>query len=135
MWLPDHSFVVVEHHSLIPSVYGVCDINQKGHLTYSVIHLYKFIVESMTHQHHIHMSTILESCLNVVLLKPSKFSFFMYDGASDEAPRYPKPLQTDVTLFKELKLDVLLHGVNTAGLSAFNRVERCMAPLSHDLVE
>ena len=33
--LPDHSFVVVEHHSLIPSVYGVCDINEKEHLTYS----------------------------------------------------------------------------------------------------
>ena len=58
----------------------------------------------------------------------------MSDGASDEALRYPKPLQTVVTLFKELKLDVLLHWVNAAGLSAFNRVERCMAPLPHDLV-
>ena len=57
----------------------------------------------------------------------------MSDGASDEAPRYPKPLQTAVTLFKELKLDVLLHGVNAAGLSVFNPVERRMAPLSHDL--
>ena len=28
--LPDHSFVVDERHSLIPSVYGVCDINEKG---------------------------------------------------------------------------------------------------------
>ena len=27
--LPDHSFVVGERHSLIPSVYGVCDINEK----------------------------------------------------------------------------------------------------------
>ena len=33
--LPDHSFVVGERHSLIPSVYGVCDINEKGRLTYS----------------------------------------------------------------------------------------------------
>ena len=33
--LPDHSFVVGERHSLIPSVYGVCDINEKEHLTYS----------------------------------------------------------------------------------------------------
>ena len=40
---------------------------------------------------------------------------------------------TVVTLFKELKLDVLLHGVNAAGLSDLNLVERCMAPLSHDL--
>ena len=57
----------------------------------------------------------------------------MSDGASDEAPRFPKPLQTGVALFKELKLDVLLHGVNAAGLSAFNPVERRMAPLSHDM--
>ena len=57
----------------------------------------------------------------------------MSDGASDEAPRFPKPLYTAVLLFKELKLDVLMHGVNAAGLSAFNPVERRMAPLSHDL--
>ena len=28
--LPDHSIIVGEHHSFIPSVYGVCDINEKG---------------------------------------------------------------------------------------------------------
>ena len=33
--LPDHFFDVGERHSLIPSVYGVCDINEKGRLTYS----------------------------------------------------------------------------------------------------
>ena len=59
---------------------------------------------------------------------------FMSKCASDEALQYPKPLQTAATLFKELKLDVLLHGVNAAGLSALNPVERCMAALSHDLV-
>ena len=57
----------------------------------------------------------------------------MSDGASDEVPRFPKPLQTGVAIFKELKFDVLLCGVNAAGLSAFNPVERRMAPLSHDL--
>ena len=38
-----------------------------------------------------------------------------------------------MSLFIELKPDVLIHGVNAAGLSAFNPVERRMAPLSHDL--
>ena len=33
--LPDHPFVVGERHSLILSVYGVCDIKEKGRLTYS----------------------------------------------------------------------------------------------------
>ena len=46
----------------------------------------------------------------------------MSDGASDEAPRFLKAFQTRFALFQELKLDVLLHGVNTAGLLAFNPV-------------
>ena len=66
-----------------------------------------------------------------IKLKP--IGIFMSDGASNEAPRFPKPLQTGVALFKELKLDVLLHGINAAGLLAFNPVERHMAPLSHDM--
>ena len=55
------------------------------------------------------------------------------DGAQDEAPRYPKTLATAVDLFHTLNLDVLLPGMNVAGLSAFNPVERRIAPLSHDL--
>ena len=33
--LKDHSFVVATHHKLNPSVYGVCDFNLKGEVTYS----------------------------------------------------------------------------------------------------
>ena len=55
------------------------------------------------------------------------------DGAQDEAPCYPKSLATAIYLFKHLKLDVFLHGVNAAGLSAFNPGERRMSPLSHDI--
>ena len=55
------------------------------------------------------------------------------DGAADEAPRFPKTLATSIYLFKTHNLDALIHGVNAAGLSAFEPVERRMAPLSHDL--
>ena len=55
------------------------------------------------------------------------------DGAQDEAPCYPKPLPTAIYLFKNLQLYVFLHGVNAAGLFAFNPVERRMSPLSHDI--
>ena len=55
------------------------------------------------------------------------------DGAQVGAPRYPKTLAIAVDLFHHLKLDVLLYGVNVAGLSAFNPVEPRMAPLSHEL--
>ena len=48
-------------------------------------------------------------------------------------PRFPAPMVAAISLLKELELDALIHGVNAAGLSAFNPVERRMAPLSHDL--
>ena len=35
VWLLDHFFVVGERHSLMRSVHRVCDINEKGLLTYS----------------------------------------------------------------------------------------------------
>ena len=131
--LPDHSFVVGERHSLIPSVYGVCDINEKGRLTYSgdtFIGIRCGKHDSSTPYSHAYDIRELFKC-GLVEAKP--ILIFMSDGASDEALRYPKPLQTAVTLFKELKLDVLLHGANAAGLSAFNPVERRMTPSSHDL--
>ena len=131
--LPDHSFVVGERHSLIPSVYGVCEIDEKGCLTYSgdtFIPVRSGKHDSSTPFTHAYDIRELFKC-EQIKLKP--IVIFMSDGASDEAPRFPKPLQTGVALFKELKLDVLLHGVNAAALSAFNPVERCMAPLSHDM--
>ena len=131
--LPDHSFVVGKCHSLIPSVYGVCDVNEKGRLTYSgdtFIRIRSGKHDSPTPYMHAHDIRELFKC-NLVEAKP--ILIFMSDGVSDEAPRLPKPLQTGVALFKELKLDTLIHGVNAAGLSAFNPVERRMAPLSHDL--
>ena len=33
--LPDHNFVVGPSHTLIPSVYGVCEIKVNGELSYS----------------------------------------------------------------------------------------------------
>ena len=56
------------------------------------------------------------------LLNIKPIVVYMSDGASDEAPRFLKAFQTRFALFQELKLDVLLHGVNTAGLLAFNPV-------------
>ena len=58
---------------------------------------------------------------------------FSTDGAQDKAPFCPKSLATAIYLFKHLKLDVFLHGVNAAGLFVFNPVERRLSPLSHDI--
>ena len=131
--LPDHSFVVGERHSLIPSLYGVCEIDEKSCLTYSgdtFIRVRSGKHDSSTPFTHAYDIRELFKCEQIKL---KTIVIFMSDGASDEAPRFPKPLQTGVALFKELKLDVLLQGVNAAGLSAFNPVERRMAPLSYDM--
>ena len=55
------------------------------------------------------------------------------DGAQDEALKYPGTLATAVDLFRHLNLDVLLNGVNAAGLSTFNPVKCRMVPLLHHL--
>ena len=133
--LPDHSFVAGERHSLKPSIYGVCDINEKGPLTYSgdiFIRIGSGKHNSSTPYTHAYD---IRELFKYGLVEAKAILIFTYNGASDEAPRYPKPLQTVVTLFKELKLGVLLHGVNAAGLSAFNPAEKRMSPLSHDLEE
>ena len=122
--LPDHSFVVGECHWLIPSVYGVCHINEKGRPTYSgdmFIRVRNWKYDSSTPFTHAYDIRGLFKC-GLINLNP--VAIYMSDGTSDEAPRFPKPLQTGIALFKELKLDVLLHGVNASGLSALNPVER-----------
>lgn len=38
------------------------------------------------------------------------------DGVKEEAPRCPKPMHTTAYLFKQLRLDALIHGINASGL-------------------
>ena len=33
--LPDHNFVVAPRHTLIPSVYAICEIKENGDLSYT----------------------------------------------------------------------------------------------------
>ena len=132
--LPDHDFVIGTKHKLIPSVYGLCDIAPKdGRVTYSGDTFVR--IRSGKHDTssaYTHAYDVRE-LFNSNLIERKPVLVMGTDGAADEAPRYPKFLSTAVDLFKMLNLDALIHGVNAAGLSAFNPVERRMAPLSHDL--
>ena len=131
--LPDHNFVVGPRHSLIPSVYGVCEIRENGELSYSRNIFIRTRSgkhdSSSAHTHAYDMKELFESSN----LPERPILVLSTDGAQDEAPRYPKPLATAIYLFEHLKLDVFLHGVNAARLSPFNPVERRMSPLSHDI--
>ena len=48
-------------------------------------------------------------------IAPKPILLMETDGAQDEAPCYPKPLAAAISLFKKLKLDALLHGINASG--------------------
>lgn len=54
-------------------------------------------------------------------------------GGPDENPRYEKVIQMAVHNFVSLDLDAIFVACNAPGRSAFNRVERRMAPLSRSL--
>ena len=55
------------------------------------------------------------------------------DGGPDENPRYPKTIECAIEQFVEHNRDALFIATNAPGRSAFNRVERKMAPLSKEL--
>lgn len=55
------------------------------------------------------------------------------DGGPDENPRYRKVIDHAIDHFKKCNLDALFLITNAPGRSAYNRVERRMAPLSRQL--
>lgn len=58
---------------------------------------------------------------------------FSVDGGPDENPRYQKTIAFAIEHFKSYDLDALFVATNAPGRSAYNRVERRMAPLSKQL--
>ncbi|CAG5001392.1 unnamed protein product [Parnassius apollo] len=67
-----------------------------------------------------------EGCLKPIVLISS-------DGGPDENPRYPKVISHAIHHFVKHDLDAIFIFTNAPGRSAFNRVERRMAPLSREL--
>ena len=55
------------------------------------------------------------------------------DGGSDENPRYQKTIACAINYFHTYDLDAFFLVTNAPGRSAFNRVERRVAPLSKEL--
>ena len=58
---------------------------------------------------------------------------FTVDGGPDENLRYQKVIKVAIHHFVQHNLDALFVAENAPGRSAFNRVERKMAPLSREL--
>ncbi|CAF3717102.1 unnamed protein product [Rotaria sp. Silwood1] len=140
-------------------VYAACVINEKKEVSYSgptYITIRSGKHDSSTAEtHHHDFSLLFDSkefepvmkingqCKPIVIICVDGKNIVTYDshidfiflltGGPDENPRYAKTLAGGVNLFKEYQLDCLFVVSNCPGRSAFNMVERRMAPLSNQL--
>lgn len=65
--------------------------------------------------------------------KPKPVLIIISDGGLNENPRYQHVIEIAVHHFVKRDLEALFIATNASGRSAYNRVERLMAPLSRDL--
>ncbi|XP_068989951.1 uncharacterized protein [Neodiprion pinetum] len=146
--LPDHDWVIAGGHKLIPSVYtGIVikpdgqgetkDVSYSGP-TYIAIRSGKHSSSAAaTHANDLErlldldsFQIIMKNSINGI---PKPIWMLSVDGGPDENPRYEKVIAQGIKHFKDHDLDALFIFTNAPGRSAFNRVERRMAPLSREL--
>jgi hypothetical protein len=146
--LPDHDWVLAAQHKLIPSVYAGIVIGENGMgnceaVTYSgptfiAIRSGKHS-SSTAHSHEFGFDTLLQLPeFGSMVKNPDDGSvkpifIFIVDGVTDENPRYQKITDVAIHHFLSHNLDAIYIATNAPGRSAFNRVERRMAPLSKEI--
>jgi len=140
--LPDHDWTVAPRHQLTPSVYAACLLSEDGDLgysgpTYIAIRSAKHDLSSAeSHATDFDKLVGLKEFEKVARdehgnVKP--IVIITVDGGPDENPRFPKTLVASIRKFKKYNLDAMFVLTHAPGQSAYNIVERRMAPLSHDL--
>lgn len=145
--LPDHDFVVAEKHKLIPFVYAAIEINKNGEgqpnavtysgPTYVAIRSGKHTT-SNAETHAADINSLVDLPEFRTFIRTAEGSIkpvfvFTSDGGPDENPRYERVIGSAIQHFKKFNLDAIYIATNAPGRSAFNRVERRMAPLSREL--
>lgn len=145
--LPDHNFALAEQHKLIPSVYASNKVRPDGvgqpdDVTYSgptyvAIRSGKHC-SSSAETHAVDLKTLVDLPAFQPFAKTSDGAvkpiiICTSDGGPDENPRYPRVIASAIEHFQKFDLDVYYIATNAPGRSAFNRVERRMAPLSREL--
>ena len=150
--LPDHQYVIASRHSLKPSVYAFCSINPTlvgtskavKYVGPTAIRIRSCKHDSSTSTTHLRdLKGLLTGvgCADdwkdlvvnskgetrpILILRP--------DAGPDWNPRHEKNQAAYVKLFRDLNLDALIIALHPEGYSAFNPVERRMAPLSRELI-
>lgn len=145
--LPDHDWAVADRHKLIPSVYAgiVIKGNAFGDTvgvtysgpTYVAIRSGKHS-KSTAYSHardlnHLFELEDFDSFLKTPIGDPKPVLILSVDGGPDQNPRFQRNIDIAVHHFLSKKLDCLFICTNAPGRSAFNPVERRMAPLSRQL--
>ncbi|ESN96618.1 hypothetical protein HELRODRAFT_163706 [Helobdella robusta] len=145
--LPDHNWVIGDRHKLIPSVYAGLVISEKGYgakeaVTYSGPTLISIrsgkhsSSNAMSHARDFERLMKLpefDTITKTMDQNAKPIFIFFVDGGPDENPRYPHTIQSAIRQFKKYNLDAIFIAKNAPGRSAFNQVERRMAPLSREL--
>ncbi|CAF1291047.1 unnamed protein product [Rotaria sordida] len=140
--LPDHDWTVAPRHQLTPSVYAACFLSEEGDLGYSGPTY--VAIRSAKHEFSSAESHALDFDRLICLKEFEEVArdetgqvkpilIVTVDGGPDENPRFPKTLVSNIRKFKKYNLDALFILTHAPGQSAYNIVERRMAPLSHDL--
>lgn len=145
--LPDHDWVIASKHKLIPSVYACIEIKQDGlgkgeavgysGPTYVAIRSGKHS-SSTAYSHGLDFERLLnlpefEPFIKNKEKRVKPLVVLTVDGGPDENPRFQKVIDMAIHHFLSNDLDALFLATNAPGRSAFNRVERRMAPLSRAL--
>ncbi|CAF4260586.1 unnamed protein product [Rotaria sp. Silwood2] len=140
--LPDHDWTVAPRHQLTPSVYAACLLSEEGDLgysgpTYIAVRSAKHDLSS-AESHAIDFDRLVslkefEDVARDETGQVKPILIVTVDGGPDENPRFPKTLVANIGKFKKYNLDALFVLTHAPGQSAYNIVERRMAPLSHDL--
>ncbi|ESO12304.1 hypothetical protein HELRODRAFT_158789 [Helobdella robusta] len=145
--LPDHDWVIGDRHKLIPSVYAGLVISEKGYGAKEAVTYSGPTFISIRSGKHSSSNAMSHARDFERLMKLSEFGtitktmdqnakpifIFFVDGGPDENPRYPHTIQSAIGQFKKYNLDAIFIATNAPGRSAFNQVERRMAPLSREL--
>ena len=144
--LPDHDFVKATNHKLTPSVYSACEIRTTSFKvapeisylgpTYIAIRSGKHD-SSTGYSHGRDFDHVLKLEEFQSIFKNEgevkRVAMIFSDGGPDKNPRFPKTVDVAVQHFKKHKFDAFLISTHAPSLSAYNQVERRMAPLSKAL--
>lgn len=144
--LPDHDFVVASGHKLTPSVIAGLEIDS-GKLHSAVTASGPTFIGIRSAKHDSSVAATHASDLRHLYADVDQFRNLLHhpdgttkpiliilvDGGPDENPRYKETIKFACDNFVKLQLDALFISTNAPGRSAYNPVERRMAPLSRFL--